>query len=184
VLMILLIALPVLPLFALSSSLLIGIGRQWGVTIIGTVAAAVNIALALALIPPFGAIGAAAANSLAVVVVSIPLVLYTKRIIGGVSLHGQSLLRPAGVAAAAAAAALVAMSRLPLAAGAAVGPVVFALTLVTVSLVVRPLAAEDRTWLVQLVGTSSLGRAALHALRACNAFVGRHTRPWRSHRSR
>ena len=76
VLRILVATFPVISLVALSRSLIVGLGRQRVVVIVGTVAASLNLLLDLLLIPEHGATGAAIANTIAQLAGGLPLLAY------------------------------------------------------------------------------------------------------------
>jgi O-antigen/teichoic acid export membrane protein len=173
VFVILVITLPFVPLTALSSSLLLGIGRQWGLTIIGAVAAVLNIGLALAFIPPYGAVGAAIANSLAQLAGSIPLLIYATRLIGGVSLHRVALIRAIATSAAATVAALVVIHELPLVPGFVAGAITFVVVLAVVGVLLRPIIVEDGSWLIELAGSRAHGKLGAVMIKAGKAVVER-----------
>lgn len=174
VLVILVATLPFVPLTALGSSFLLGIGRQWGLTIVGGVAALTNIGLDFALIPRHGAIGAAVANSIAQLVGSIPLIIYASRVLGGLVLHVGALLRGIGTVLAAIITTTLVIHVLPLGVALPIGSVVFVMTLVVVGIVARPLAVEDAVWVEAIAGTR------LHGLigAASRCASGRSALPW------
>ena len=157
VLVILVSTLPFVPLAMLCSSFLLAIGRQWGLTIFGTVAAVLSIGLDLLLIPHFGAVGVAIANSVAQVAGSIPLIIYAIRVIGGVSLHVGALLRATGMVLCAVLAPAFAIHVLPLTVGLVAGTILFAVTLAVVGAVVHPLTTDDGLWVEAIVGTRAHG---------------------------
>ena len=154
---ILVITLPAWPLAALSSAVLLGIDRQWGITVIGGIAAVANIGLAFVLIPPYGAVGAAIANSLAQLIGSIPLFVYATRIIGGVD-HPAGSGRVVAAGTCAVVPTLLVVHELPPAAGLIAGSAVFVVTLLLASIALRPIAAEDGGWLVELASRGLTAR--------------------------
>lgn len=170
---ILVITLPAWPLAALSSAVLLGINRQWGLTFIGGIAAVANIGLAFALIPPYGAVGAAIANSLAQLIGSIPLFFYATRIIGHVELHPAALGRIVAAGTCAVAATLLVVHELPPATGLIAGSAVFVVTLLLASIALRPIAAEDGGWLVELAGLRAHGWMRVAAVSLSRAIVER-----------
>jgi O-antigen/teichoic acid export membrane protein len=153
VLVVLVLTLPFMPLAYLSTSMLRGIGRQWGLTIIGGAAAIANIALAFLLVPPYGAIGAALANTIAQVAYAVPLLLYALYSLGGISLRVPDILRGIVVGVAATAAGVTAVAVLPLAIGFVLGSLAFAAAFVGAGLVVRPLSGDDAAWLESILGS-------------------------------
>ena len=149
---ILTITVPFVPLAALSSGMLVGIGRQWVLTIVGLVAVVTNLGLDWLLIPRYAAVGAAIADSTAQVVGSIPLFLYAVWVIGGITYHVANLVRAVIVATLAALAAEVVLHTLPLAAGFVLGVVAFCAALLAAGVVLRPLAATDGAWMNETLG--------------------------------
>jgi O-antigen/teichoic acid export membrane protein len=152
ILEILLIALPFVAFTTLSSALLLGIGRQWGLTIITSIAAIANLGLDWLIIPAHGAVGAAVANTLAQLIGSIPLLLYAVHVIGSVSLHFGKLVRAIVAGALAAAVALMVVSILPLVVGFLVASVAFTATFVAVCLILRPIPVSDARWAEVTIG--------------------------------
>ena len=114
-----------MPLLGISQSVLVGIRRQWVPTAIIAVAAVANITLDWILIPQFDAIGAAAANSTAQVLASIPMTMYAARCIGVAPGLDLTLLRGLAGAVIAGFAASVVINVLPAAPGVILGIVVF-----------------------------------------------------------
>lgn len=148
---ILALSVPFVPLAALSSSLLRGMGILGAPTIAGAAAAVADVGLSFALIPTFGTGGAATANVLAQVVFAVPLLVYAGRRLGRYDLAPLYLLRAlvgTGLAVAAA---------LPLALGLSAAPGLFAglaVYLGVLLLLVRPLppiSREDASWLAALM---------------------------------
>jgi O-antigen/teichoic acid export membrane protein len=141
-----------LPVADLSYSLLVGIGRLRIPLLIDGCAALCNVALALLLIPRYGAVGAALANSGAQVAVALPLSLYVRRVLGSVEWHTPALLRGA---VASAAAGLVAFAVLEgIGGNAALVPAAVAGTAVFLGLgiALRVLPREDAAWLGTALG--------------------------------
>jgi O-antigen/teichoic acid export membrane protein len=147
VLVVLVVALPFIPLGYLSTSLLLGIGRQWGLTIIGAVAALANIALAFLLVPPLGAEGAAAANTAAQIVMAIPMLVYATRLIGGVALDVACLARGMAAVLVATAAAAPIAGALGAATGFFLGSAVFCVVMLGAVAILRPISSSDGAWL-------------------------------------
>jgi O-antigen/teichoic acid export membrane protein len=147
VLLLLLVAVPIVPLGAMSTSILRGIGLLRWLTVSGVLAAVLNIVLAFALVPPFGPLGAAGANSLAQVGAALPLVFYAVRRLGGVPLPASELLRGGIVAVAAAAVAYFVARPLPAAAGVGAGVLSFSGAALAMGAALRVVSPDDRVWL-------------------------------------
>jgi O-antigen/teichoic acid export membrane protein len=167
VLLVLLVSLPAAAVTMLSGSLLTGLAQVRVQVAMTAAAAVVNVALNLALVPAFAAVGAAAAHSTASVCAGALLFVAASRALGGISV-GASALLPG--AAAAGGAGLAAWALVELlgggATGIAAGFVVGALLLALLARVARIVPAEDAEWLRGMVGDRFGGRAA-RALVAC-----------------
>jgi O-antigen/teichoic acid export membrane protein len=155
---------PAIAIFQLASAMVSGMGHLRVVVIAGGAGAAVDIALAFALIPRYDAVGAAISNSLAQLVVGLPPFIYSQRLVGGVGWQ----LAPIAAAAAAAAAGGLAAWAFVYAVGGIAGIVVgFAVGLLALLLVggaLRVLTADDATWLEGIAG-GLFGGAAGRAIR-------------------
>jgi O-antigen/teichoic acid export membrane protein len=154
VLLVMLATLPFVPLMSLGQSLLLGIGKAWGPAAIGVLAAAVNVGLALILIPSYEAIGAAVANSTAQIVGSVPLVLYAAACLGGVPVSVAGVARGIAAACLAGAAAFATAAALPDAAGVPLGVLVFAAVGAPLAVTLRVLPADDVDWLKNMLAPS------------------------------
>lgn len=172
VLVLLVLTLPFMPLAYLSTSMLRGVGRQWGLTIIGGAAAVANIALAFLLVPPYGAIGAALANTIAQVAYAVPLLVYALYALGGVGLRPGDMLRGLVVGTAATAAGVGAVAVLPLAAGFVVGSLAFAAAFLAAGFVMRPMSGDDAVWLESMLGRH-VGRVVSLAARSVASSAGK-----------
>jgi O-antigen/teichoic acid export membrane protein len=141
-----------LPVADLSYSLLVGVGRLRVPLVIDGCAALCNVALALLLIPRYGAVGAALANSGAQVAVALPLALYVRRLLGPVRWHMPALLRGAVAAAAAGAVAFAVVEWIEggvaLAPAAAAGGTVF----LALGMALSVLPYDDAAWLAGALG--------------------------------
>ena len=91
---------PAIAIFELASSMVSAMGHLRVVVIAGGVGAAVDIALAFALIPRYDAVGAAISNSIAQLIVGVPPFVFSRRLVGGFDWE----LAPVAAAATAAAA--------------------------------------------------------------------------------
>jgi O-antigen/teichoic acid export membrane protein len=139
--------LPVIAAVSLATVLLTGIARLRPVTVLGGLAAAVNIALDFALIPQLDALGAALASSVAQLVIAVPVLAYAHYSLLGVRWEARALAKTALVSAAG---GLVAWGVLELLGGPAgvigglaTGIAVFCL----LAWAIRIFSAEDTEWL-------------------------------------
>jgi len=152
VLVILAVTLPFAPLMTLSLQLLNGIGRLWGLSMVGVVAALSNIGLDLVLIPRYDAVGAALANSLAQIVGSVPLIVLAGRALGGLTLEMGVLGRAVAAAVASGLAAALVLNQLPGAAGLVAGALAFVVALAVSGVLLRPISVDDFQWLESISG--------------------------------
>lgn len=150
VLVLLMLVFPFLPIYEIGASVLIGIGRAGGQLAVGALAAIVSIAASFLLIPPLDAVGAAVANSVAQVVAAIGVLLYIRRLLGGVDLGLLGLGRGLAVSLLAGAAAYGIVTLLEgvpgVLAGSLVGVGVGAGTATWLGVISR----DDARWLEQL----------------------------------
>jgi O-antigen/teichoic acid export membrane protein len=160
VLLILLVALPAVQLLSVSNALLIGLGRPWAVSIVGVLAAIVNLTLDFVLIPRYAAIGAAIANTSAQVVGSLPVAFYASRLIGGVDWRPSSFVGVTVASLAGAAGAVAVVLGLPPAPALVVGALAFITLFGVVAHWVKLLPAQDANWLDATLGERYSGRAA------------------------
>ena len=155
---VLLAPLPVISAVSLATVLLAGIGRLKPVTVLGAIAAAVNIALDFALIPHFDALGAALASTAAQLAIAVPALAYAHISLGGVRWEARSLVMTGLISAVG---GLAAWGVLELVGGlggviaglAAGGTVFFAL-----AWAIRILSPEDTEWLDNHAGGLLGGR--------------------------
>jgi O-antigen/teichoic acid export membrane protein len=151
VLLVLMAAFPLLPLYHLGTGLLTGLGRQRDIVTANLVAAAVNIALDVALIPGRGALGAAIANAGAQAAGSLLVMAYAVRRVR-IDWRATVLARSvvAGAATFAAAYAVVrAVDGWPaLLLAVLAGAVAYGLVAATV----KVLSDDDATWLAGSAG--------------------------------
>jgi O-antigen/teichoic acid export membrane protein len=173
IVVILVAMLPFVPLGLLSSSLLQGVGRQIVLMVMNVIAAVVDIGLDFALIPRYGAVGAAIANAAAQLLSSIPVALHAARVLGGITLHVGAMARAVLATAVAASCTAIVVHAVAGVAGLALGLVAFALACLLAGLVLRPIAAEDATWIDHVAGTWLHGLIGL----ACRALTARPLPP-------
>ena len=152
VLLIVLASLPLYSIISLSSVVLAGIGRLAFPLIVGVIAAAVNIGLDFALIPAYDAVGAAIANSVAQLVVGLPVLAYAHRLVGPTDVRLGPVVRVAVAAVAGGLLAWVTLRGVGGAAGVCAGLVVGTLAFMLLGGVLRVLSAEDAGWLEQVGG--------------------------------
>ena len=151
VLLILVSAFPVISLMFISTALVQGLGKQRAPLGILGIAAVVALALDLTLIPAFEAIGAAIANASSQAVASVLLLSYAARLVGGLALDLQALVRVAVLSALCAAAGLAPVLALGPLAGFVVGGAAFLLALALLAPLLRAVPAEDGRWLEESV---------------------------------
>lgn len=162
VLLVMIALFPLLPVYNVSESLLVGLRRPWVPFALGATAAMINVGLAFLLVPRFDAIGAALATTSAQITVIVPVTAYTVRLTGGLRLHVGCVLR---TAAAAAAGGLLAWGTVEAIDGAlglivatAGGAVIFSLA----AAALRILPDEDARWIDSVAGDrfgGAIGRA-------------------------
>ena len=163
VLLVLITAYPFVPLVSLGEALLHGLGRLRMPLLAMAFAAAVDIALAVLLIPDLEAIGAAIANVGGQVALAVPLLVASIRATGRPRLEAGALVR-AAVASALAGLAAWAATMLDGLAGVSAGMLVFTLVFAALAWALRILPSDDASWLDDAIGSrfgGLLGRAFL-----------------------
>ena len=158
VLLVMLVLLPLMPLYEGGTSLLAGLGLALTPMLLTAVAAAVNLGLDFIFIPRWDAIGAAAASTVAQGVVILPMTVYAFRVAGGVELHVSALLRATAACAAAGLVAFGVWEALGGAAGLLLGLVAGVAALAVLARLLRFVPAEDAAWLEDTVGSRLGGR--------------------------
>jgi O-antigen/teichoic acid export membrane protein len=93
VLLILLLPLPLVPLASAGAALVIGFGRVKVPTLVSGIAAAVDIIAAVLLVPRYGAIGAATANSLAATASAVTVLPYCRSLVGDIDISVRHVVR-------------------------------------------------------------------------------------------
>jgi O-antigen/teichoic acid export membrane protein len=144
-------AIVVLPVGMLCSSYWFGLGRFSRVLWIGAVAGVIDIALALALIPPFDALGAVLANLVAQVTEAGLLLIVTMRRLQGLRLPWGRWAIVFAIAAATLAACTAITSAVPGLAGLVAGAVAGVVTFGGLGTIVGVLPRDDADWLVGVV---------------------------------
>jgi len=153
VLLILIIPMPLFAVVAFSNALLAAIGRLTFPLLVGLVAALVNIGLAFALIPDYGAKGAAIANSTAQITAGLPVLIYAQRLVKPTGLRFWPIARLAMAAALAGLAALGAFHLVGGAVGLCAGLALGALVFMFLASLLHVLLPEDARWLEDAIGT-------------------------------
>jgi peptidoglycan biosynthesis protein MviN/MurJ (putative lipid II flippase) len=125
------------------------------------IAAVANVALAFALIAPYGAIGAACANSLAQVIVAVPLIVYLGRKLGGIEFPWWTFAKGTIAVSVATVAAWGATQELPLAASFVAAPIIYAAITLVLGRLFGVLRPEDRAWLASVARGTMLRRPRL-----------------------
>lgn len=151
------------PLAVLSHSLLTGMGQLRVPIAADTVAACVDVGLAFLLIPRYGAIGAAFANSGAQLTSTLPLLAYSLAQTGSLRWAGGTVARTAIVAAVAAGAAAGVVHALGGWLGLVAATVVGLVVLVLLAPRVRVMTRADADWLATAAGSrlgGNVGRLA------------------------
>jgi O-antigen/teichoic acid export membrane protein len=159
----------IVPLTTLSASLVTGLGRVKFPLAVDTVAAGVDIGVAFALVPQYGAVGAAIASTCALVVSGIPLIVYSSRIAGPISWKALELARGALMAAAGGAVSWAIVYSVGGAAGVVLGLVAGTAVFAGLAVLVGFLPREDAEWLEEVLGA----RAGRLPRRAVLALAGR-----------
>ena len=172
VLVIMLAAVPLAPLWNVSGSALTSVEHAKGQFVASLAGVVTNIALAFALIPAHGAVGAAIANVVSQAVSGAVMYGYARTRFGAVRWEPGALLRTALASAGAALVGLACVQGIGgwpgVVAGVAAGAVAFAL----LSMTLRILPADDARWLDRAIGQRLGGRPGI-LLRA----IAARTRP-------
>lgn len=163
ILIVLALGLPVVPVGTISSSVLRALGTLRWLTIWGVTGAIANVVLAFALIKPFGAVGAAAANSSAQMAVALPLLVIVRRRVGSVDMGLLVLLRTMLLVGLGTAAAIVTVAYLPLAARVPVGALVFGVIVFGGARPFRIMSRDDAGWITELLAGRGRGWPAAFA---------------------
>jgi O-antigen/teichoic acid export membrane protein len=158
VLLVLLAPFPLFALMGLATSVLEAMGHLRVPFLSGLVAAAVNIGLAFALVPPYDATGAALASSIAQVIAALPPIVYAHRFVRGVRWSAAFVARVVVATAvgggAAAGCVVVIGGVLGVTAGALAGAGAFA----AIAGATRMLPKDDAAWLDSTIGGLIGGR--------------------------
>ncbi|MCZ7590367.1 MAG: polysaccharide biosynthesis C-terminal domain-containing protein [Gaiella sp.] len=177
VLVVLLLAFPVFSLMAISTSVVQGFGRQRAPLISLGAATVVALALDLALIPPFGSLGAAIANAVSQAVAAGLLVVYAGRLVGGLEWERRSLARLIVVSVGASLVTLIPVLALGTLTGLVVGGTVFVASFLALGVALQVVPARDASWLDEVL-RDRFGPRAGRLVRAFSAPVeGATARP-------
>jgi O-antigen/teichoic acid export membrane protein len=164
--------LPLLALVSVSRGLIFGLGDQRALVVVGVLAAGLDAALAVLLIPRFGGVGAALTNAAAQLGSAIGYLAFSRRAVGPVAWAPAATARNVAAAAAAAAAAWMTTSALAGVAGLVTGLVVFTTAFAVLSIGLRVIPAEDGRWLAAAVGGRLPGRRGVFARRVLASASG------------
>jgi O-antigen/teichoic acid export membrane protein len=164
-LLVLLAPFPLLPLMALSYSLVVGLGKIRFPLLVGFGSAILNVALDFALIPAHAAVGAAVANASAQGATAVAAVVYGVRLTGPVRWEAATLARAAVAAALAGAAAWGTLALVGGAPGVVAGLVAGAAVFVVGAARLRILPHQDADWMEQSFGRLVGGRLGAAARR-------------------
>ena len=151
-LLIMLAALPLTALASLGNAFLSGVGSVWRPLAANAVAAAVDIALAAALVPFLDAKGAAIANVGGQAIYAVIVLFFAGRRLGEIDWRPFALLRVIVTSASAALAGWGVVHTLGGVAGLVIGLVVGAAVFALVAAVVKFLPQDDGAWLEEAAG--------------------------------
>lgn len=152
VLLVILAAVPAVAAFHVAFGLVQGLGRLrvlYAASVAGTVA---DLAVAFALVPSRGAVGAAVANAAAQVAASLVVLSYASRFAAGADWHVLRIVRAGVAAAVAGVVAWAAVAALPDLPGIVLGGAAGMSLYVLLVRVLRVLGEDDRGWLGDTLG--------------------------------
>lgn len=147
ILAIMVATLPLVAVLNVSEGLLVGLGRVRAPLIAGGIAAIANIALAFALIPEHGAMGAALASTTAQIVAALAVFAPALRTIGRIRLEPFVLLRAAGASIGASAIASAILAVNDDIGGVVVAAIAGVVALLVLARLLRVLTRDDAVWL-------------------------------------
>lgn len=173
-------AFPVMAASAAANALLTGLGKLRELLLARALAAAVDVGLAALLVPAHAAIGAAAANVGAQVVLAVVLLASARRAIGSTRWEVGVLVRASIAATAAGLAAWASVYELGDRAGLPVGLLTASLTFIALALGLKVFAVDDAVWLEATAG-AYLGGAVGWFSRAASSG-SRRDRPFDTNR--
>jgi O-antigen/teichoic acid export membrane protein len=149
ILLIILLTLPITPLAGASNALLIGYGRVRAPIVVGSIAAAVDVVLALLLVPRLDAVGAAIANTAAFLISGALVITFAGRQVGRINVGWHSVLRVATISALAGGLAWLVLLQGDSAILVTVAAAIAILSLGIGALTTRVISAADAAFLVQ-----------------------------------
>ena len=148
---ILLVAFPIIALSSLANSLLSGFGKIRVPLVANAFAAAVDVALAFALIPSLDANGAAIANAAAQAVYALVVLLAASRLVVDVDWRASVLARNVVAAGLAGAAGWAVLVRLDGFSGLVVAGTALTVAYAVLAILLKVLPAQDAAWLEETV---------------------------------
>ena len=149
--MILAIGFPLVPLAHVSGALLQGLGQQRALLVSGVVAAVLSIALDVALIPRFGADGAAWANVITQLVASASVIAVAVRAINGFGLQSRSIGYLIVASVLAGIGASIGLVLVPGPFGVVLACAIFVVLFAVAQSLLRVLDPDDVNWLQKVV---------------------------------
>lgn len=152
ILVVMVLTFPLLPLVAVSHALLIGLARLRLPLFAAVAAAVVNVVLDFAVIPRFGAVGAAVANGAAQLVAGVPVLIYAWRSAGGSHWSIDGVLRAVLAGAAAGVGGVIPMAILGGLPGILMGVALGMVAYIAAAAALRILSPEDAAWLQDTMG--------------------------------
>lgn len=155
----------VTPLTVLGESLVAGLGHVGVPLLANAAAAAVDVGLALLLIPSHAAVGAAITNSVAQIAAGLPLIVYGARVAGPIRWEAGALVRMATVSGIAGVIAWALVRTVGGIGGLVTGLLVGFAAFVALGSFVRVLTRDDGAWLAGVLGGTAAGVPRWLALR-------------------
>jgi O-antigen/teichoic acid export membrane protein len=156
-LQILLIGFPLIALSSVTNGVLSGFGLVRLTVLANAIAAAIDVGLALALIPALDASGASIANVGGEVTYVLLALVFAVRRVGGIDWRPDMLARSIAAAAAAGLAAWAVQEQLPEVAGLVAGLAAAAGVYLVSGAILRPLSLADAQWLEDAFGARAWG---------------------------
>jgi O-antigen/teichoic acid export membrane protein len=167
-LVILLLPAPVMVLGTVAAMLLAATERLVFPTVVGSIAAVLNLGLSFVLIPRYDSVGAAVANATAQLVSATPGIFYVQRLLGGGDWRPWSLAKAAVAAAVGGVLAWICVTLVGGLAGFLIGLAAGAVCFVAIARLLGILSSDDAQWLDRAVG-GALGGKVGKAVRFCAA---------------
>ena len=167
-LVILLLPAPVVVLGTVAAILLAATERLVFPTVVGSIAAVLNLGLSFVLVPRYDSVGAAVANATAQLISATPGIFYVQRLLGGGDWRPWSLAKAAIAAAVGGVLAWTSVTLVGGLAGFIIGLAVGAVCFVALARLLGILSSDDAQWLDRAVG-GALGGKVGKAVRFCAA---------------